>query len=155
MPLGEIIGEVILRPILELVLYGLTYWTGYPLLKAVTFGSIRLAPLTSIEEKNRSKRKWHQIDWSIWLHRPMQGRALKAECTCLVGMLVWAAVGFAIYFGTRDDNQTANKASISTPDPWRVESIMTIQPKFRSRRSENSSQSLIIRKELSEVKVGD
>ena len=107
MPLGETIGEVILRPILELVLYGLTYWTGFLLLKVVTFGAIRLAPLTSLEEKNRSKRKWHQIDWSIWLHRPMQGRALKAECTCLVGMLSCVVIGFGIYFVTRDDKQTA------------------------------------------------
>ena len=79
MPLGDVIGEAILRAIVELVLYGLTYWTGFLLLKAVTLGAIRLAPLTSIEEKNRSKKKWHQIDWSIWLHRPMQGRALKAR----------------------------------------------------------------------------
>jgi hypothetical protein len=109
MPLGDIIGEVILRPILELVFYGLTYWTGFLLLKAVTLGSIRLAPLTSIKEKNRSKKKWHQIDWSIWLHRPLQGRALKAECTCLVGMMALAAVGFGIYFATRDIEPTANK----------------------------------------------
>jgi hypothetical protein len=102
MPLGEVIGEVILRPILGLVLYGLTYWTGFLLLKAVTFGAIRLAPLTSIEEKNRSKRKWHQIDWSIWVHRPMQGRALKTECTCLVGMMALGAVGFGVYLATRD-----------------------------------------------------
>jgi hypothetical protein len=107
MPLGEVIGETILRPILELILYGITYWTGFFLLKAVTLGSIRLAPLTSIQEKNRSKKKWHQIDWSIWLHRPMQGRMLKAECTCLAGLLVWVAIGFGIYSETRDDNPTA------------------------------------------------
>ena len=109
MPLGDVIGEVILRAIVELVLYGLTYWTGFLLLKAVTFGTIRLAPLTSIEEKNRSKKKWHQIDWSIWLHRPMQGRALKAECTCVVGMMALASIGLAIYFATRDNESTANK----------------------------------------------
>lgn len=101
MPLREFIGEVILRSILKLVLYGLTYWIGFLLLKAVTVGAIRLAPLTSIEEKNRSKRKWRQIDWSIWLHRPMQGRVLKAEYTCLVGMMALAAVGFGIYLATR------------------------------------------------------
>lgn len=101
MPVGEFIGEVILRPILELVLYGLSYWTGYLLLKTISFGGIRLAPLATIAEKNRSKKKWHQIDWGIWLHRPMQGRALKAECTCFVGMLSWFAAGFLIYFGTR------------------------------------------------------
>jgi hypothetical protein len=114
MPIREVIGEVILRPILELVLYGLTYWTGFLLLKAVTVGGIRLAPLTSIEEKNRSKRKWHQIDWSIWLHRPMQGRFLKAECTCVVGIMALVAVGFGLYFATRDNEPTANTSWMST-----------------------------------------
>ncbi len=121
MPIGEAIGEVILRPILELILYGISYWTGSVVLKAFTLGATRLSPLTTIQEKNRSKRKWHQIDWSIWLHLPMQGRALKAEFTCLVGMLVWVAIGFGIYFGTRDENQTA-KASLSTHAPLRVQS---------------------------------
>ncbi len=102
MPVGEIIGEVIFRSILELVFYGLSYWTGFLFLKGISFGSIKLAPLSTIEEKNRSKKKWHQIDWSIWIHRPMQGRALKAECACLVGMLIWTAVGFGIYLGTRE-----------------------------------------------------
>lgn len=101
MPLGEVIGELILRPILEVVVYGIAYWTGFAFLKAATFGSIRLAPLTTIYEKNRSKQKWYQADWSIWLHRPMQGRVLKAECTLIVGILVWTVVGFSIYFGTR------------------------------------------------------
>lgn len=67
MPLGEIIGEIILRPILEVVLYGILYWTGFVFLKAFTFGTIRLAPFTTMHEKSRSKqkRKWYQDDWSI------------------------------------------------------------------------------------------
>lgn len=103
MPIGEIIGKIILRPIFELVFYGLTYWIGFFILKVITLGSIRPAPLMTIEEKNRSKKKWRQIDWSIWLHRPMQGRALKAECTCFVGMLALAGVGLGLYFATRDN----------------------------------------------------
>ena len=111
MPLGEVIGEIIIRPILEIVLYGIAYWTGFIFLKTVTFGTIRLAPFTTMNEKNRSKRKqkWYQSDWDIWLHRPMQGRSLKAECTLIVGLLVWAVVGCSIYFGTRQNNQSANK----------------------------------------------
>lgn len=123
MPVGEVIGELILRPILELVFYGLSYWTGFIVLKALSIGSIRLAPLMTIEEKNRSKKKWHQIDWSIWLRRPMQGRALKAECTCLVGIFVWFAIGFGIYFGIREDKPTTNNTSTLRPGPLRVESF--------------------------------
>lgn len=102
MPLGEIIGEIILRPILEVVLYGLTYCIGFVILKLISFGSIKLAPLTTIEQKNRNKKKWYQIDWSIWIHLPKHGRALKAECTCLVGMVALAAIGFGIYFASQN-----------------------------------------------------
>jgi hypothetical protein len=103
MPLGEVIGEIIIRPILEIVLNGIAYWTGFILLKTVTFGTIRLAPFTTMNDKNRSKRKqkWYQSDWDIWLHRPMQGRSLKAECTLIVGILVWVIVGCGVYFETR------------------------------------------------------
>jgi hypothetical protein len=93
----------------------------------MTLGTLRLAPLTSIEEKNRSKRRWQQIDWSIWLHRPMQGRMLKAECTCFTGILIWVAIGFGIYLGTREDKQTASEASVLSADPARVQSVMMTQ----------------------------
>jgi hypothetical protein len=99
MPLEEIIGELILRPILELVVYGVFYWTGYLFLKGSSFGTIRLAPLSTTVEGH--KTKWYQIDWSLWVHRPRQGKALKAECTCLVGLVIWLAVGYGIYLGTR------------------------------------------------------
>ena len=98
MPLGEIVGEIILRPIIELFFYGVCYCIGSITLKICTLGTIRLAPLTSVYEKNRDKEKWHQMDWSIWLSRPMKGKVLKAECTCLVGLLVLVTIGVAIYF---------------------------------------------------------
>jgi ammonia channel protein AmtB len=44
----------------------------------------------------------------------MQGRTLKAEFVCLVGIIVWVAIGFGIHFGTREDKQAANKASLLT-----------------------------------------
>ena len=90
MPLGELIGEFLLRGILELVFYGLCYWTGFIFLKVVSAGQLRLAPLSSYGDSNRNERKWYQFT-SIWLHRPMRGRALKADCTILVGALIWLA----------------------------------------------------------------
>ena len=101
MPLGEAIGELILRPIFELLFYGASYWTGFVVLKVLSAGTLRLAPLLTIHEKNRGKKKRRKIDWSIWLHRPMQGRALKADVTCLAGMLVWVMIGVGIYLVTR------------------------------------------------------
>ena len=127
MPIGELIAEIGLRIVLEIIFYGLAYWTGFIALKVLSFGTVNLAPLTTIEERNRSKRKKKQIDWSIWLHRPMQGTALKAEMTCLAGILCWVAVGFGIYLATRETEQTAHKTSLLTPDPPRVQSVINIQ----------------------------
>ena len=111
MPLGEFIAEIGLRIVFEVILYGLAYWTGFIALKILSFGTLNLAPLMTIEERNRSKKKKKQIDWSIWLNRPMQRKALKAEMTCLVGILCWVAVGSGIYFATRETEKTANKAA--------------------------------------------
>jgi len=97
MPLDEVIGELSLRPFLEIVICGLAYWTGFLLLKLLSFGSLRLAPFMTFQEKNRNKQKWHQIDWSIWLHKPMQKKMLKAEATILTGILCWITIGFSIY----------------------------------------------------------
>lgn len=113
MPVGEIIAEVIIRPIFELIFYGLTYWTGAFVLKASSIGNLRLSPLSTIHERNRGKRKWYQIDWSIWLHLPNKGRMLKAECVCLVGMLLWLGLGIGVYFVVRNDGMSSDE----TKDP--------------------------------------
>lgn len=97
MPIGEIIGEIILRPIIA----GLSYLTGYIILKCVTFGAIRLAPLSTMHQKNPDKQKWHQIDWSIWLERLGRGRMLRAEVVCLVGMIAWGLAGLGIFLEYR------------------------------------------------------
>ena len=102
MPLGELIGEVFIRLIGEFIIHGIAYWTGYLLLKSLSLGRIQVAPLLTIEEKNRNRKRRKQIDWSIWLHRPMQGRALKAEFTCIIGALAWMGAAVAICFATRD-----------------------------------------------------
>ncbi len=115
MPIGEFIGEVILRGIFEIIFYTLAYYTGAPVLWILTFGRIRLAPLTSIDSTNRKKNRW--TDWSIWLHRKGQKKALKADYTCVVGMLVWVAIGIGIFLITRGDDQTERKAAHTIPLP--------------------------------------
>jgi hypothetical protein len=132
MPIGEFIGEVLLQGVFEIIFYTLAYYTGAMALWILTLGRIRLAPLTSIESTNRKKNRW--TDWSIWLHRGAHGKALKAECTCLVGFLVWVAFGFGIYFTPREGKQAANKVSLSTPVPPRVQFSMTIQPSIHCQR---------------------
>jgi len=100
MPIGEAIIEGILellfRLIVEIVFYGLGYWTGFAVLKTVSFGRVPLAPFMTISDKNPRKRKWHESDWSIWLHRPKQRRALKAEFTCSIGVITWIVIGITI-----------------------------------------------------------
>lgn len=115
MPIDEFIGEVILRPILELIFYGLFYWTGFLFLKGVSFGSIRLAPLASIEEKHKNKGKRYQIDWNIWIERPKQGKALKAECVCVIGMLVSTGIGCGIYFLNNEERTPEKQTSFLSP----------------------------------------
>lgn len=52
MPIAEALVEIVLRPIFEIALY----WTGYLVLKLLSFGKMRLAPLVSLYEKNISRR---------------------------------------------------------------------------------------------------
>jgi hypothetical protein len=73
MPLDDFIGESLLRGIMEAVVYGVTYATGHVILTLGSFGQLRLAPMSTLFEKNRDKRRWYQIDWSIWLRQPGRG----------------------------------------------------------------------------------
>jgi hypothetical protein len=100
MPVGEFIAEIGCRILLEIILYGFCYWTGYILLSALSFGRLQLAPFSTIEERNRKKGKKCSFDWSIWLHRPQKSKVLKAEATTCVGALVWAAIGLTIFLIT-------------------------------------------------------
>jgi len=101
MPLGEIIGEIILRPVLYLIINILSYGTGYIILKGLTLGAIRLAPLSSEGEHRSGGKKRRKIDWGIWLERPGRGRMLTAEVVCLVGMIAWVLAGLGIYLEHR------------------------------------------------------
>ena len=96
MPIGELIAGIGLRLILEAIFYGLFYWVGFLTLKVVSLGIIKLAPLSTIDTKNRSK-KGKKRDWGLWLHRPMQGKALKAEAVCTVGAAVCGLIGYFVY----------------------------------------------------------
>lgn len=94
MPIGEFIGEVLLRGVFEIVFYTIFYYTGYPVVLALTFGRIDIAPISTIDETNKDRNRW--TDWGIWLNRGGK-RMLKAECTCLVGMIFWILIGIVIY----------------------------------------------------------
>jgi hypothetical protein len=108
MPIREIIEEAILRPIIV----GVSYVTGFVILKSCTLGAMKLAPLSTIYQKNRGKKKWYQVDWSIWLERGGRGRMLKADLVCTIGFIAWGAVGFAFYMAHRDKDEAGKPAII-------------------------------------------
>lgn len=114
MPLGEFIGEMVFRGFLEVIFYTITYYTGVIVLGVVTLGQLRIAPLHTLQERNR-KKTWG-MDWSIWLDRPMEGRVLKADIACIVGILFWVlvVVGGCLVFAEPADEQRSEKI---TPPP--------------------------------------
>jgi len=104
MPLGEIIAEAVG----EVVIYGVTYWTGYAFLSAVSLGQLEMAPLSTFSEKNKEKKKWYQADWSIWLRQNGKKKALRAELVVLTGLALWIVAGIAIFLAisTKGANQS-------------------------------------------------
>lgn len=98
MPVGEFIAELTLRFVFEFVICGAGYGTGWIILKLITLGRLRIAPLSTFEQRNRGQSKWK---WGVWLHRPMQPRALRAEVACLIGILAWFAAGIGMYLASR------------------------------------------------------
>ena len=115
MPLGEFIGEVLLRGVFEIVFYAVTYYTGAIVLGLLTLGQFKIAPLSTVEDTNRHKNRWN--DWSIWLYRPMQPRLLKAGVVCLVGMSFWIALGISLFIIFRPDKKESEQSRAANPIP--------------------------------------
>ena len=97
MPLGEILTELGLRVVIEFIVYGITYWLGFVVLKILSLGQLPIAPFSTIQERNRGRK----LDWSIWLYSPFGPKALKADCACLVGFLFLVVIGVGFYFSLR------------------------------------------------------
>ena len=112
MPLGEIIAEIGLRIVLEIIVFGLAYWTGFIALKILSLGTLNLAPMKTMGRKNRGKTGKKQEGWRIWFfQRQMRGKELRMEITCLVGILIWILVGFCAFLATRSTDEPEHKTS--------------------------------------------
>jgi len=83
---ASIVGEIILRPLLELLFHFLGYFTGYAFLKICSFGKLGLASWDTVG--TYQKKKW---EWTPFL-RVKGKRVLKSECTTLIGILVWVGI---------------------------------------------------------------
>lgn len=100
MMIGEFLGEILLRIIAELVGYLLLFATGFLLLNLITLGAVKLAPFSTIYQRRGRKGKSFQIKWSPWHQASAKSRSLKAEVTCLAGLLFWMAGGVLVYVMT-------------------------------------------------------
>ena len=97
MSLGGLLAELGLGLVLECVLYGLSYWTGFLVLKVSTLGTLNLAPLLSIGKRRKRKQGMKKPDLGVWVSIGKQRRALSAEVVCLVGVLTWIVTGVVYY----------------------------------------------------------
>ena len=104
MPLGDIAGEL-LRPFVEIVLYGAAYWTGYIFVKIITFGTADIASFWTIDEKRKKK-----IKKSVQLKKDAK---VRADATAGIGFLVWVVIGLFIYFSSNESvNDSDNLKSV-------------------------------------------
>ncbi len=93
---GSFIGEIIVRPILELVFQVAAYYVGCIVVPVVSLGRWQCDPLLSDGPKRRLRK------FGLY-HLRGQRVFLTAEATALVGLLFCAAVialGLWLYFGT-------------------------------------------------------
>ena len=99
MPVGEFIAELLLKDLVGTVLCGIGYGTGMVVLKLLTFGKLRIAPLNTLHERKPKSRWWQ--DWGPWFHQSKHPKVLKADYACLARLLVWlAAIGLIVTYVT-------------------------------------------------------
>jgi glycerol uptake facilitator-like aquaporin len=81
---GSVVAELILRPIVELVLYVFGYLTGYVVVPAVTFGLYSVEHLVSGSRRLRPRLKSAKA--SLGSH------VVSADVAALVGICFWVLV---------------------------------------------------------------
>lgn len=92
MAIGESLLRIVGEALVEAFAYGITCWVGFITLKVLSLGQLRVAPLSTLHERNRGRRS----DWSIWLDLPLRTRALKAGFACFVGVII-LLIGVGIF----------------------------------------------------------
>ena len=85
--LGELVGELILKPLFELV----GYWTGKPVVRLLSLGRLQVSALAEPDREGKRQKRWYSVTFT-------RGgkRYADREAVCLVGILVWAAIITAI-----------------------------------------------------------
>lgn len=99
---GSIISELILRPVLEIVLHVIGYWTGRVVVPVLSLGLVRIDPADRKQvQRPRADRKRAgppRRDRRGFHRAPDGAIIIDDEMAMYVGVLFWAAVGIAAYF---------------------------------------------------------
>ena len=90
---GTIIGELILRPILEFIFHFVCYYIGRVIVPVVSLGRIKC-------DRNTADTPHRNLRWGGSFHRRGQQIYLTAVATAGVGMLIvlGVGIGFLIYY---------------------------------------------------------
>jgi hypothetical protein len=80
--LGDLLGELIVKPLLELACYG----TGKPIVWLLTLGRLRVAMIEP-DKRGRRERRWYSLTFT---HSGQ--RYVDPNLVMLVGILFWAMV---------------------------------------------------------------
>ena len=99
---GSIISELILRPVLEIVLHVIGYWTGRVVVPVLSLGLVRIDPADRkqvVRPRAERKRAGPPPRDRRGFHRAPDGAIIiDEEMAMYVGALFWVAVGIAAYF---------------------------------------------------------
>jgi len=101
MPIGEVVAEVIVRPLLEIVVGGFLYFFGWLTLMIISIGRLDLDSLSNLGRKPKNKAAWYTLDYNLWTTDNQKTRKIRAEFTCCIGFLSLGLIGIIIYFLTK------------------------------------------------------
>ncbi len=85
--LGDLVGELIVKPFFEFV----CYWTGKPVVRLLSLGRLHVSLSAEADRRGTSKRRWYSATFTRGGRRYVD-----PEAVCLVGLLVWVAATAAV-----------------------------------------------------------
>ena len=92
MPLDELAGELILRPVVEIVVGGAAYVTGLFVITAVTLGGVEVEGFFDDDVVDKRWRRKRPKQSGVWIRRGAR-TLLRREVVFLAGFSTWILVG--------------------------------------------------------------
>jgi len=94
--MGELLVELLLRPLFEIIIHVLGYALGYLVVTILSLGLLTPAPLS--QSADSEFRKSLKIPWWHVTYRKNGQRYMLAEMVVLVGILSSVAIGVLIFW---------------------------------------------------------